>query len=69
MGRHSDIAIYGREIREAKRERRALLGVECPQCKIARPKTNASILLPGQRCKVDGYLDPRSRKDFSHASE
>lgn len=41
------------------RERRARLGVNCPRCKEVRPKAHASILLPGQRCKVDGYIDPR----------
>jgi len=40
---------------------RAYYGVPCPQCKIGRPKTNASILLPGQRCKIDKYVDPRPR--------
>lgn len=38
---------------------RAKYGVECPECKRLQPKRNASILLPRQRCKVDGYRDPR----------
>ena len=46
--------------RKAERRR---LGVPCPQCAIARPKAHASILLPGQRCRVDGYRDPRPRED------
>lgn len=48
-------------IRAERRDLRQRLGIECPRCKVARPKTNASILLPGQRCKVDGYRDPRQR--------
>lgn len=36
-------------------------GVECPKCRDQRPRTNASILLPRQVCKVDGYRDPRPR--------
>jgi len=48
-------------LRDERRERRAKYGVECPKCKQLRPKTNASILLPSQRCKVDGYRDPRPR--------
>lgn len=47
-----------------KAERKSLrdkYGIECQKCKELRPKTNASILLPGQRCKVDGYRDPRQR--------
>ena len=50
-----------RDMREFKRHRRLKFGVECPQCKIVRPKTNASILLPQQKCRVDGYVDPRPR--------
>ena len=50
--------LYGGH-KSARKARRALLGVECPMCKKNRPKTNASILLPQQRCKVDGYRDPR----------
>jgi hypothetical protein len=38
---------------------RTKYGVECPECKRQRPRANASILLPQQRCKVDGYRDPR----------
>jgi hypothetical protein len=45
--------------RDEKKRLRAKYGVECPECKRLRPKTNASILLPKQRCKVDGYRDPR----------
>lgn len=50
-----------RQAREIRKEHRAKWGVECPECKRFRPKTNASILLPAQRCKVDGYRDPRPR--------
>lgn len=53
-------------IRKARRERRELLGVNCPRCAEARPKAHPSILLPGQRCRVDGYRDPRpdNRSNF-----
>lgn len=57
----SDMGDDYRAWKQHKRELRAKLGVECPQCKIHRPNTNASILLPGQRCNVDGYTDPRPR--------
>ncbi len=58
-----DVGEYFRDWKEHKKEKRKRLGVECPQCKIARPRTNASILLPGQRCRVDGYRDPRPRDE------
>jgi hypothetical protein len=50
------------DLRDYRKHLRATLGVYCPQCKIVRPKAHPSILLPGQRCKVDGYRDPRSRE-------
>ena len=40
---------------------RKKFGVECPKCKDLRPRTNASILLPGQRCRTDGFKDKRPR--------
>lgn len=46
-------------LKEVRRDERRRLGVECPQCKIVRPKASPSILVPGQRCRVDGYRDPR----------
>lgn len=46
--------------REHKRQQRAQHGRECPRCKEVRPKAHPSILLPGQRCRVDGYVDPRA---------
>ena len=52
---------FWRDVNEWKRAWRTLVGVECPQCKIHRPKTNATILMPGWRCKVDRYQDPRPR--------
>lgn len=59
----SDYGDMCRDLREAKRKHRATYGIECPECKRLRPKTNASILLPQQRCKVDGYRDTRPRVD------
>lgn len=50
--------IFG-AIKDLRKARRAAFGVPCPQCQIKRPKTNPTILLPQQRCKVDGYRDPR----------
>jgi hypothetical protein len=54
-----DMGDYYNDLKQARKERRALLGVDCPRCKIVRPKAHPSILLPGQRCRVDGYRDPR----------
>jgi hypothetical protein len=48
-------------VRDARREARAKHGVPCPRCAEVRPKAQPSILLPQQRCKVDGYRDPRER--------
>ena len=54
-----DVGDYWNDHREYKREQRKKHGVPCPQCPLWRPKAQPSILLPGQRCKVDGYVDPR----------
>lgn len=56
-----DMGDYFNDLRESRKERRALYGVNCPRCKEVRPKAHPSILLPQQRCKVDGYRDPRPR--------
>jgi hypothetical protein len=57
----SDYGDLCREMRTAKREARAALGVPCPQCVRLLPKANPSILLPQQRCRIHGYRDPRKR--------
>ena len=46
-------------IGEHKKRLRAKYGVLCPECKVKRPKAHPTILLPQQRCRVDGYRDPR----------
>jgi hypothetical protein len=42
-----------------KKALRVKFGVDCPACAIARPNAAPSKLLPRQKCKVDGYRDPR----------
>lgn len=48
-------------VRDARKLMRQHYGIGCPQCAVVRPKAFPSILLPQQRCKVDGYKDPRPR--------
>lgn len=55
----SDAAEMYRAMDDHRKALRAKYGVECPECKRLRPKTDASILLPQQRCRVDKYVDPR----------
>lgn len=45
--------------KDHKKALRAKFGINCPQCAIKRPKAHPTILLPQQRCRVDGYIDPR----------
>jgi hypothetical protein len=54
-----DVGDYWNDVRVARQRDRADNGIECPRCRELRPRTNASILLPGQQCRVDGYVDPR----------
>lgn len=50
-----------RSWKDGQRNLRRVHGVNCPDCTKGRPKAHPSILLPGQRCKVDGYRDTRPR--------
>lgn len=54
-----DVGEMFNALKAYNRALRAKYGINCPQCKVARPKAHPSILLPQQRCKVDGYRDPR----------
>lgn len=56
-----DMGEFYNGLRDYRREKRDALGVDCPHCRLKQPKRSPSILLPGQRCKVDGYRDPRPR--------
>lgn len=58
MSEHAEI---WRAMDAHRKAMRAKYGVDCPFCEAARPrtKTNPTILLPQQRCRVDGYSDPR----------
>lgn len=55
----SDTGEVFRAMDDHRKRVREKFGVSCPQCAIKRPKACASILLPQQRCRVDGYVDPR----------
>jgi hypothetical protein len=62
-----DMAEGFKALRDDRKERRATLGVECPECKRLLPNACATILLPGQRCSRRGhsYRDPRPREKFT----
>lgn len=55
----SDMIDMYRDLKDHRRDLRAALGVDCPNCRVKQPKRTPTILLPQQRCKVDGYRDPR----------
>ena len=57
----SDYGDMCRDIRDARRNTRTKHGVPCPECSIHLPRANPTILLPQQRCRVCGYVDPRIR--------
>lgn len=56
-----DMGDFYNGLKEIRRELREEHGVECPRCRALQPKRCPTILLPQQRCKVDGYRDPRPR--------
>jgi len=55
----SDMVDTFKAMREHVRQVREKYGIACPECRIKQPNRCATILLPQQRCKVDGYVDPR----------
>ena len=57
----SDMGDTFRDWKEAKRKLREAHGIPCPECRRLQPRRDATILLPGQRCRVDKYRDPRPR--------
>lgn len=57
-----DMGDYFNDRKNHRARMRSVYGINCPRCAIGRPKTQPSILLPGQRCKVDGYQDPRTEE-------
>ena len=57
----SEMGDMYRAMRDEKKRLRAKHGVDCPECKKLRPKAFPSVLLPQQKCRVDGYRDPRPR--------
>lgn len=59
MSAQSELAQDFRLMRDRKKAVRAKFGVQCPKCIELLPKCFPSILLPQQRCKVDGYRDLR----------
>ena len=46
-------------VREATRDLLVKHGIACPECRRLQPRRDPSILLPGQKCRVDGYRDRR----------
>ena len=55
----SDMADLYRDLRTHRRAIRTTYGVPCPKCRENQPRRHPTILLPQQRCRVDGYRDPR----------
>ena len=58
-----DTGEFYNALRDRRNELRVRLDVNCPRCAMVRPRAHPSLLLPGQRCRVDGYRDPRKRED------
>lgn len=52
-----------RDMKELHKLKRQRFGVPCPRCKAEQPRRQATILLPGQACRVHrpAYVDPRPR--------
>lgn len=55
----SEVAEIYQGMKDHKKRLRAKYGVNCPECVRLLPRANPTILLPGQRCKIHKYTDPR----------
>lgn len=55
----SDMIDGFRDLKALRKELRRVFGLPCPMCRQKQPKRQPTILQPQQRCKVDGYRDPR----------
>lgn len=58
-----DVGDVFNNLRNKKRQMRAKWGLNCVGCPKVQPKRTPTILVPGQRCKVCGYTDPREVPD------
>ena len=54
-----DVGDFWRDIKQHRREQKAKYGKDCPGCPEVQPKRIPTRLMPGQRCRVCGYTDPR----------
>lgn len=54
-----DMGDMFRDHKEYMRERKEREGIDCPGCKVKEPKRIPTRLLPGQRCKVCGFVAPQ----------
>ncbi len=48
-----------RAMGDFKKAERKAFGLNCPICVRLLPKAHPKILLPGQRCRMHDYTDPR----------
>lgn len=55
-----DMAEIFNEYKAYKKERKARLGMPCPDCTVKLPKAQPKILMPNQKCWC-GYVDKRPR--------
>lgn len=56
-----DIGDIFNALRDERRAIRWKFGETCPQCRDKQPKREPTLMLPGQKCKVDGHRDHRNR--------
>lgn len=50
-----------KQIKAAGVALKAKYGRPCPECRVKLPKAHPTILMPGQRCRIHNYTDPRPR--------
>ena len=54
-----DVGDDFRALNDYRKQQKRLHGVDCPGCPVIQPKRIPTRLMPGQKCRVCGYRDPR----------
>lgn len=60
-----DVGDTWRAVKDERKRKRDRHGRPCPECCQFRPNAHPTILLPGQKCRMHDYRDPRDPEEHS----
>ena len=59
-----DMGDYWNEIKTDRDKKKKELGIDCPGCKLLRPKTYPTRLIPGKKCKACGMTYSQAKREI-----